>query len=109
MSTPTLITVDELTDAVKGAAAISTDFAQRIHAAAVQMVTDYAPDAPTEIVNEAIVRLGGYLAQSDFGTIRSETLGPQSFEFVTNHAAMFRNSGAMALLTRYKRRRAGAV
>ena len=109
MSTPTLITVDEFADAIGAPTGMATEIRQRIHATAVQTVASFAPDAPTTIQNEAIVRFGGYLAQADFGTIRSQELGPQSFEFVTNHAAMFRNSGAAALLTRYKRRRAGAI
>ena len=37
MSTPTLISVAELTDAVKGAATVSTEFAERIHATAVEI------------------------------------------------------------------------
>lgn len=83
--------------------------ATRVLAVAARLVTDYAPQAPTEALNEACVRFGGYLLASDFGTVRSESLGPQSLEHVTNHAPMFRNSGAAALLTRYKRRRAGAI
>lgn len=85
------------------------DRATRVLAVALRMVEDYAPLAPSEIQDEAAIRFGGYLLASDFGAVRSESLGPQSVELVTNHAAMFRNSGAAALLTRYKRRRAGAV
>ena len=78
----------------------------RVLATAKAVVLDYAPDA---IHNEAVVRFAGYLYGSDYGGIRSEELGPHRVEYVTNHAAMFRNSGAAALLTRYKRRRAGAI
>ena len=83
--------------------------AERLLQVAARMAMDFAPQAPTVLLNEATVRLGGYLAQSDFGGVRSESLGPKSIEYVTNHAAAFRNSGAAALLTRYKRRRAGAI
>lgn len=83
--------------------------AERVLPVVASIIVDYAPQAPTQLLNEACVRFGGYLLASDFGTVRSETLGPQAAEYVTNHAAMFRNSGAMALLTRYKRRRAGAL
>ena len=81
----------------------------RVLAVAIRVVNDYAENAPDEVKNEAIIRFGGYLGIADFGTIRSEELGPQSFEHVVNHAPAFRNSGAMMLLTRYKKRRAGVI
>lgn len=105
--TPTGITLTAQQLAAETGATI--DRATRVLAVAARLVADYAPQAPTEALNEACVRFGGYLLASDYGTARSESLGPQSVEYVTNHAAMFRNSGAMALLTRYKRRRAGAI
>ena len=83
--------------------------AERVLPVAARMVLDYAPNAPTELLNEAVVRFGGYLLGSGYGEVRTETLGPMSVEHVVNHAAAFRNSGAAALLTRYKVRRAGAI
>ena len=88
---------------------VTVDRATRLLAVATATVTDYAPDAPGPILNEAVIRFAGYLGQSDYGTVRDESLGPMSVSYVTNHAAMFRNSGAAALLTRFKRRRAGAL
>ena len=89
--------------------AAGLDRAERILAVATAEVLEYAPNAPDAVANEAVIRLGGYLAQSDYGTVREESIGPRSVSYQMNHAAMFRNSGAQALLTRYKRRRAGAV
>ena len=83
--------------------------ATRLLPVAVQIVTDYAPHAPEVLRDEATIRFAGYLAQSDYGTVRSETLGPMTVERVVNHAAAFRNSGAAMLLTGHKRRRAGAI
>lgn len=83
--------------------------ANRLLAVATEAVQAYAPNAPEALANEATIRFAGYLAQSDYGTIRTESVGPMTVEYVTNHAAMFRNSGAEALLTRFKRRRAGAI
>ena len=83
--------------------------AERTLPVAAQIVTEYAPQAPTALLNEAVVRLSGYLVQSDFGTVREETIGPRSVSYQMNHAMMFRNSGAQALLTRYKHRRAGTI
>ena len=85
------------------------DRAERILAVASAEVLEYAPHAPDVVQDEAVIRLGGYLAQSDYGTLRDESLGPYSKSFQMNHAMMFRNCGAMALLTRYKARRAGLV
>lgn len=85
------------------------DVAERLLGVAARACTDFAPDAPTELLDEAVVRFAGYLAQSDFGGVRTESLGEKSVEYQMNHAAMFRNSGAAALLTRHKVRRAGSI
>lgn len=87
----------------------ATDFA-RLLDVATQSVTDYAPGAPDALQNEAVIRFAGYLAESkNFGAKMEATVGPLTVKHVQNHAAMFRNSGAAALITRYKVRRAGAV
>ena len=97
------------------AAALSTevnadlDRAERILTVATAIVEEYAPTAPTVLLNEAVIRLGGYLAQSDYGTVREESIGPRSVSYTLNHSMMFRNSGAQALLTRWKKRRAGVL
>lgn len=93
------------------AAAIGGDetLAERVLGPAVERVFAYAPDAPAAVQREAIVRFAGYLAQSDFGGIAKESIGPREVEYVANHAAMFRNSGAAGLLARWRVRRAGAV
>ena len=79
----------------------------RMLAVATEVVQRYAPNAPTVLQNEAAIRFIGYLAQADFGTIRSESAGERSVEYHLNHATAFRNSGAEMLLTHYKKRRAG--
>ena len=81
----------------------------RLLTVASQVVTDYAPDAPQAVANEAVVRFCGYLYEADYGAIRSDELGPGRLAYVTNHAAAFRFSGAAGLLTRYKRRHAGRI
>ena len=88
---------------------VEVPLAARLLAVATEVVRRYAPSAPEVLVAEATIRFAGYLAQSDYGTIRTESIGPMSVEYVVNHAAMFRNSGAEALLTRYKRRRGGMI
>ena len=78
-------------------------------ATAAALVEREAPGAPQALRNEAVVRMVGYLSQSDFGTIRQETIGPRSVEYAMNHAPAFRNSGAKALLSPWRVRRAGAI
>ena len=85
------------------------DRAERILAVVSATVTEYAPHAPTVLLNEAAIRLGGYLAQSDYGTVREESVGQLQSSYQMNHAMAFRNSGAQALITRYKQRRAGVI
>ena len=99
------LTADELADETGE----TVDRATRALPVAARVVTEYAPDAPTELLNEAVIRFGGYLLASDYGTVRREELGPKAVEYQMNHSAAFRNSGAMMLLTRYKRRRAGTI
>lgn len=99
------LTIDELADATTMSAAD----ARRLLGVAARVVCDYAPAAPTPLLNEAVIRFAGYLHGSDYGGVRREQIGPKEVEYVANHAAAFRNSGAAALLTRYKVRRAGAV
>ena len=85
------------------------DRAVRILAVVSATVTEYAPHAPTALLNEAAIRMGGYLAQSDYGSIRENKVGGLEISYQMNHAMMFRNSGAQALITRWKIRRAGVI
>ena len=83
--------------------------AGRVLAAAWTRVHNYTPNAPPAALREATIRLGGYLGDSDYGTVISETTGPRTVQYPLNHANAFRNSGAAALLTTWRRRRAGAI
>ena len=83
--------------------------ASRLLPVASRVVTDYAPRAPTVLQNEAVIRFAGYLADAGSGAATALTVDDLRLELVTNHAPAFRNSGAEALLTRHKVRRAGAI
>lgn len=85
--------------------------AERLLDVALERVNAYAPLAPVAAKNEAIIRFAGYLTGSDYGGVKSESIGPRSVEYTppSTNAAMFRNSGAAGLLTIYRRRRAGVV
>lgn len=103
--------VARLRQAVAGRTLDSEDAANALGECAAALVENYAPGAPQAVKDEAVIRFAGYLAQSDFGAIASEQGGPAplQFEYVTNHANAFRNSGAAMLLTRWRVRRAGAI
>ena len=112
-STPMAVVAatETLRSAISGADAASFPDArvQAIGAAASALVEDYAPDAPQAVRDEALIRCAGYLAGSDFGGIASESIGPQSYTWTVNHADMFRRSGAAALLSSWRVRRAGLI
>ncbi len=93
-----------------GASAATDDELDRVGAAASAVIERYSPDAPAVVRGEALVRLAGYILQSAHRQASTGmTVGPLTTEYPANHAAMFRHSGAMALLSPWKRRRAGAI
>ena len=109
-STPSPSTLNTLT-AADLAFILKVDLptATHLYGVAVNMVEEYAPRAPSANKAEAIYRFSSYLLDAAPGTKQSETFGPKTVTFTTNHGPAFRNSGAAMVLTRYKRRRAGAI
>ena len=61
-----------------------------------------SPGAPQPIKNMAVVRYCGYMAQSDFGTIRQESIGPREVQYVVNHQRAWVNCGAKSVLSPWK-------
>ena len=101
--------VVRLRAAVEGRAAESDEAASALGEHASARVEREAPGAPQAVKDEAVIRMAGYWAQSDYGSIRTETIGPRSIEYVVNHANAWRNSGAYGLLSPWKVRRAGVI
>ena len=85
------------------------DRARRWLIMATPIIERYAPEAPQVLQNEALVRFVAYMVESGTGAVMEKTVGPVTVKYITNHSAMFRNSGAASLLTPYKKRRAGAI
>lgn len=100
---------DGLAEAIGAEATI----AGRLLPVASALVTRYAPDAPDPIQNEAVIRFAGYLAQSAsasrFGAVRSLRIAGISLDTTAAHGAAFRSSGAAALLSQWRVRRAGVI
>ena len=90
-------------------AKLDDDRVQSLGAVSAALVERYAPGAPQVIRNEAAIRFAGYLGQAASGTVTKIGFRNMDIEFITNHAAMFRNSGAAGLLSPWKRRRAGII
>ncbi len=83
--------------------------AQRLGASAAALVERYAPDAPHPVKNEAVIRCAGWLLGAPSNGVRQEAVGPLSVEYAPSMFSALRHSGAMALLSPFKVRRAGAI
>ena len=87
------LTDDSLATAIRADATT----AARLRPVAVAVIERYAPDAPDAVKDEAAVRVAGYLLD--------QPPAPAG----DGHAAALRNSGAAALVSQWRVRRAGVV
>ena len=105
------LAVSALKDAISPGAA--NDTIERLGAVASAHVEKYAPDAPDPVKSEAVIRFASYLFEAESGAVRSDGINVGEIrtetDFITNHAAVFRNCAAAALLSPWKVRRAGAL
>ena len=99
------LTAAELAEAI----GVDSNTAARLLAVASALVERYAPEAPEAISNEAAIRSAGWLADQPSAAIRSETEGDISTDYAPSQMSALRHSGAMALLSPWKVRRAGAI
>ena len=83
--------------------------AERLLAVGSALVTRYAPDAPDAISNEAVIRVAGWLAEAPASGARVETTGDITTTWTPSMTGSLRASGAMALLSPFKTRRASAI
>lgn len=88
---------------------VDTARLQPILDAATAIVEDEAPNAPETVQNAAVVRFGGFLPQSAPSAIVEEEIGAKRVQYQFNLASGFYASGAKALLSRWKHRRAGVA
>ena len=88
---------------------VDTDTAERLLTVTVLLVDRYAPNAPIAIRSEAILRASGWLYESPSSGLRRESAGPLDQSFSPAATGALRASGAMALLSPWKVRRAGAI
>lgn len=84
--------------------------AVRLMTLASALVERYAPGAPQAVKNEAVIRCAGALLQSDYGGIVSEEVADMKRSYTPQPVGgwnPFRRSGAMGLLSPWRKRRAG--
>ena len=94
---------------LEAALGVNPALAARLYPVAVALVERYAPDAPEAVQNEAVIRTAGWLDEQPRGGVRSETIGDEAYEYAPAMVSALRHSGAMALLSPWKVRRAGAI
>ena len=94
---------------VAEAVGIPEALAVRILPTASALVDRFAPDAPEAVSNEAAIRTAGWLAESPSSGARRESVGDIATTFSPAATGALRSSGAMALLSPWKARRAGAI
>ena len=91
------------------ALAINQSLADRLHPVAKALVEQYAPNAPEAVQNEATIRTAAFLKDTKPTTLQSLRVGNIDLSFNTNQKSALRHSGAMALLSPFKQRRAGVI
>lgn len=96
-------------DCLKEAVGVSDNRANALGEVASALVENYASNAPQAIKNEAVIRCAGWLYEAPSGGQRSESEGDISTSFSPGATGALRHSGAMALLSIFKIRRAGAI
>ena len=94
---------------VAAAVGVDSTTATRLLAVVTELVNRFAPDAPDAIANEGAIRTAGWLAEQPSAAIRSETEGDIRTSYAPMMQSALRHSGAMALLSPWKVRRAGAI
>ena len=95
--------------ALAEAVAVTRAQAARLLPVAAALVVRYAPDAPDVMQNEAVIRACGYLSQQPESAQRSDRIGDVATSWQPAHLGALRHSGAMALLSPWKVRRAGVI
>lgn len=108
-STPAALTAARacLSEGLDGG--ITDDRVDALGAAAAALVERYAAGAPQSIKNEAVIRCAGYLADMPAASLTMSTVGPMTLQLAPARQSALRHSGAMALLSPWKVRRAGAI
>ena len=88
---------------------VNQALADRLLPVVVSLVERYATGAPVAVQNEAAIRCAGWLADTPGASLQSEQYGDLGATWAPGQLSALRHSGAMALLSPWKVRRAGAI
>ena len=102
---------DDAVAVLAAAVGCSEAVARRLGPVASALTQEYSPGAPQPILDESVVRCSGWMFQSTPGLADSKlSAGPVDIQktFSPGLSAL-RHSGAMALLSSWKIRRAGVI
>ena len=95
---------------LRAATAIPDDErAAALGSTAAALVEAYADAAPQAVRDEACVRCAGWLHGQPAASVRTSRVGEIELEFAPSMVGALRHSGAMSLLSPFKRRRAGRI
>lgn len=86
--------------------AVAIAYWQNLLAVCTALVTRYAPAAPDAVQSEAVMRCAGYLHERPSDGASQMTDADKQTAYATGQLSALRHSGAMALLTTWKVRRA---
>ncbi len=81
----------------------------RVIEVAAHLVCRWCPEAPDVVLKEAVLRCAGWLKDAPRENLISEGVGEMRAEFAAGQIAALRHSGAMAVLSPWKVRRAGVI
>ena len=110
----TILSAPLTLDSVRASIEIDTDSQtdtslQRLLNAAEDMVLRWAPSAPYDIQDEAMLRCIGWMANHPSFSLKGSSAVGVRRSYDTEQLSALRHSGAMALLSPYKVRRAGVI
>lgn len=107
----TVAAIRDLTTALGGSTNAGYYDLQRTARAVSARIQRYAPDAPQDVKDEALIRAVGWLMQSGkTGEVVSESLDVKAQSYDVRVAqGWFRHSSAMSLLSPWRVRNAGLV
>lgn len=94
---------------VEAGTGATTEDATRLLAVATALVERCAPAAPDPVQDQSALMVAGWLHGQPKASIGAATAGPLSVTYMRSHLSALRHSGAMALLSPFKTRRAGAI
>ena len=85
-----------------------TETATRLLSVCTELVNNFAAGAPDSVANEAVIRVSGWLKEQPPG-VMSSGRGRQRSNVYRGGMSPLRGSGAMSLLSPWKKRRARKI